>query len=399
VREDEGQEGGETTIPDDYYYDRDDANSSVDTTCVNDRPRTSRAPDDQFDHVSSVDPRYHPSKETLSPDGDYGDDVPVPSSCSDVWIYLFASSLVSASSIARAHSWHSDEKMGARTAAIVALTSVTAAVSLTAVGAGETVFRTSPRGRGGEYILATFALLLWTACMILYNVAPTPGNNMEFPNLFYSLWISGISSMYLVAHCGTTTTARTASWNTMPHNHCSERETVARLWTLLFFSSVLLLSFSASARSGLVCEGPAMRGTSYCASTIVSLVASILSMIACFLYVGSRVASSGSSLSSSSSRYYTNNSNIVERSLALTVLIAYTCNAGIATGPGGFGAGVGNVYVSSWFALTLALVLNVKYFGFHFATIGVGECDDGYRRPDAASIAKSVGQEESDMMW
>ncbi len=58
-----------------------------------------------------------------------------------------------------------------------------------------------------------------------------------------------------------------------------------------------------------------------------------------------------------------------------------------------------NVYVSSCSALTFALVLNVKYLGLHVATIGVRECGNGYQQPEAASIAKSVGQEESDMMW
>lgn len=140
-----------------------------------------------------------------------------------------------------------------------------------------------------------------------------------------------------------------------------------------------------------------MRGSSYCASAAVSLIASILGMIACLSYVGSRAASLGSP--SSSSQYFAKNDSIVERILALAVLIAYACNAGIATGPGGSGAGVGNVYVSSWLALVLALVLNVKYLGFHFATTAVGGCEGGYHRPGAASIAKSVGREELDTMW
>jgi len=309
-----------------------------------------------------------PSDEVLSPRA-------------DVWIYLCASSFVGVASLANAHArYQADDaimqtpqkSMGASTITIITLLSLNAAISLI-VGVAyrhhpSLMALTNPMSRAVslEFLLAGIILLFWVLCTVFYSNFNDPAFHaiMDMPlsqtnaNFFYSLWITGILSLYLVADLASGNNREGVI--SIASNDSMENQTVGRLWMLLLFSSILLLSFSASLRASPACGGTLMQESPYCASTTTALTVSILGMIVGLSYRANSVRESRSS-----SRM---NSKPIERVLALVVLIVYACNAGITTSPGGSGANMGNVYVTSWLGLILAFILNVSYLKLHFTS-------------------------------
>lgn len=173
----------------------------------------------------------------------------------------------------------------------------------------------------------------------------------------------------------TSTRSDTAASNRMASFHHDSKSTagdessarLSRLWMLLFFYSILLLAFSIELQAGPVCEGP-FKSSPYCTSTVAALIVSILGMILCVAYGAIRV--SQMKTQRSRARRSSSMANSIERILAFGIFIGYACNAGITTSPGGSGSNVGNVYISSWMALIIALVLNVNYLGLHFISKG-----------------------------
>mmetsp|Transcript_24847 Transcript_24847/g.53603 ORF Transcript_24847/g.53603 Transcript_24847/m.53603 type:complete len:308 (+) Transcript_24847:3-926(+) len=293
--------------------------------------------------------------------------------------------------------------MGAYTISIIAILSLNAAISLS-VGVAyrfrpTLVALTRPShlvfNMSLEFLLAVITLLGWMLCTFFYN---SPNDDafqlmMDMPsmnaNFFYSLWITGILSLYLVADLCTGNHRGGMKFSTAitTSHHSTKNHTVGRLWILLFFSSILLLTFSISLQAGPMCVGP-LQNSPYCASTMVSLIISTLGLILCLSY-GAIRASSLSLVSLVSN-------NTIERVLALAILIVYACNAGITTSPGRSGANVGNVYVTSWLALILALILNVSYLGLHFTS-----CDDHHevispKREELDMLRKNSQNEDFD---
>lgn len=304
----------------------------------------------------------------------------------DVWIYLCVSSSVGIASLARAHTRYNQDavnmqtqqtKMGAYAIISITLLSLNAAIAL-AVGVAyryhpSLIVLTRPMNlvMSLEFLLAAMALLNWILCMFFCNSPNDAAFQimMDMPlsqmnaNFFYSHWVTGILSLYLVSDlCTGNNRGGVISITAATSIHSTKNQTMGRLWMLLLFSSILLLSFSIMLQVGPSCMGELMHNSSYCASTMTALSVSILGMLLCFSWaISIRARRDSSSLDK------------FERVLALAILIGYACNAGITTSPGGSGTNVGNVYVASWLALILASILNVSYLRLHFTS---RSCDE-----------------------
>jgi len=351
---------------------------------------------DRDDNRGSLSSYIHPPDVILSPRA-------------DAWIYLCVSSFVGLASIARAHAMYSNSamsstssssastsdaatmtttmtiQMGTSAAVILSLLCINAVISL---GVGMAYrFRPSLTILARyhlESISSALAVVFWVVCMAFYNTSSpsdpimwdmcmTYNSGRWDANFFYSIWITGILSLYLLSDVLAGNYPSGKSTLTLEKTTATTNSRQTRTWILLLITSVLLFSFSIAERVGPMCSDSYLHNSPYCTSTTVSIVTSVLGALICLAQMvmcrfsimseQMRCRELGLPLENSSSSLAVRNAS--ETLLALPALVGYACNVGFATGSGGSGANVGNVYVVSWLCLVLAMSLNVDYLGLH----------------------------------
>ena len=218
-----------------------------------------------------------------------------------------------------------------------------------------------------EGLLAGLVLFLWFLAMIFFNsfqddwrmVFALSGETGA--NIFSSLWASGVLSMYLVADFaagnrgGVRPSPRALALNPLLTSD-DDLAAIRRTWAMISMASIALLFAGAAESAGSVCAGPDLAATPYCSSATASAAAGTLGFAeACGVVFLGRLRRRGT-VSRDTRR-------LGERLLGLACLIGYAVSAGVATGPGGAGAEANNVFVASWLAAGLAVLLNVSYLG------------------------------------
>jgi len=304
----------------------------------------------------------------------------------DAWVYLAASSVVAVTATATALTRYQSSLAGmpgslyaavpTGSAAVMALGGMVAAVAFGAGGAYrfKRALRalTRPASFGplvltAEGLLAGLVLFLWFLAMIFFNsfqddwrmVYALSGETGA--NIFGSLWASGILSMYLVADFaagnrgGVRPSPRALALNPLLTSD-DDLASIRRTWAMISMASIALLFAGAAESAGSVCAGPDLASTPYCSSATASAAAGTLGFVeACGVAFLGRLRRRGTVTRSTR--------RLGERLLGLACLIGYAVSAGVATGPGGAGADANNVFVASWLAAGLAVLLNVSYLG------------------------------------
>ena len=224
-----------------------------------------------------------------------------------------------------------------------------------------------PLALTAEALLAGLGLFLWFLAMVFFNAVQDDWR-MVFAlsgetgaNIFSSLWAAGVLSMYLVADIaagnrgGVRPSPRALALNP-GLTADDDLAAIRRTWAMIAMASAALLFAGASESAGSVCEGPDLSATPYCSSATASAAAGTLGFVeACGVAFLGRLRRRG--FMSRATR------RLGERLLGLACLVGYAVSAGVATGPGGAGADANNVFVASWLAAGLAVLLNVSYLG------------------------------------
>ena len=300
----------------------------------------------------------------------------------DAWAYLAAASFVGLASVVRADVRQQaavDSPPSGTGAALIGLLSANAAVSLGLAVA----YRIRPALLGitrplthaavhlsPELLLACLALILWALCMGFAD-APLEGRRTDgavaTANLFYSLWVAGALTLYLLADLLVGNQPAGISLVSLTDQGGRGNDPTVT-WLFLFFSSSVLLAYAAAVGTGLACEGPYLRASPYCASASLAVSLSATAMALCLARLACQLHPTGRRLATR-----------LQQWAALAVLGLHTGSAAVVTGPGGAAANAGNVYVATWLCLGTSLALNVDYLGRSLTLDVAGESETDQR--------------------
>ena len=319
----------------------------------------------------------------------------------DIWIYLFLSSVISSASLSSNNSNSNDDNEGSSNSSSIQDTIAMTFLALLATLSGivSIAFRYHPSMsvltrpspiiyNSFEMIFASLGFVLWSVGMAFYHAASSGSNYggggvvTANINAFFSLWIAGCFSSYLVADLATTNDCSglvpfqkrpppppSSSSSSRQHRHQDGNNSISKLWTLQFLSSTSLLAHSISLQNGILCQGNVLQLTDFCSNALIGIASGIMGMIFASLYailarlhqIKSTSSTPYGDLASSGSCISASTKHVVGASFAILSFIMCAVHVGIVTSPGGPGATVGDLFVNSWISFLVAVSLLIQY--------------------------------------
>lgn len=247
-----------------------------------------------------------------------------------------------------------------------------------------------------ETLLSILLFILWCAgaaiCLNGSNRLAAGATTVLDTNLFFGTWLCFGLSTYLAADAtASTIVVSLASYRGRPQNQIDKREAIAArflggtcplyderlqayichgydadhsfkvLWCSLLVSSSATAASAANIRSGPMCDGPILSGTSSCQSAMVMLMLGVLNGIVCVAAIGWHIVcllKRGNKLEYSRPRRA---EKVMGPTLALISTGLIIAAAVIGTTPGEMGSDTSNLFVSLWTSVVLTLVLCGRY--------------------------------------